>query len=499
MIIYRYTDKEQAELDALYAWYSGQLEKCDREHSEKLKPLHPVSYGEDGVPVFDREQLKAYTEAPEYKAWRNQWADIISRHASNLYEFNQRAEQRQFSELNGDPEKVKEDAKRQAEALINNRVAEIEEKKASGNRFSFYWLRVDGRKLWIDTETTTKDCEGLLKRHYDFFSGDPVKINQIREAVAEVIRASPHTGSTGELFAMTKGRGERIEAIQVAPGGRPTEWKTAIDKVSGLAFDGEGTLYGEALRQVSVGKKGGQMLTLISLANAELSEPLTAYERAVHDAVATLCMCGNEFITTRQIYFCMTGNKDKPAEKQRQQIVNAMWKMNKTDVRIFASQEEAALYGCDRLEYDGAVLQFEVVTAEINGSVTECFHILREPVLCENARNKGQVTGMPMQFLNTPVKKNDENIVLQTYLQRRILVMKNASKGKKISKVIRLEAVYREMNTDQLDGEARRQKEKRIRRFMRQILDAWKAEKFIKDYAERLKGNKKIDGIEIIL
>ena len=245
------TKAEQAVIDEIEARYAKLIEDCEADIERlreddldearereiqamrlpepiELRPK-PVSF-DDGVPVYNSAEYQAYKETPEYQAylasneaanqafdewfstWENAgseaWKEARKRHIELIDELNQerkrfyrQAEQRQFSELKGDPIRIMADARNQMETLIKNRYDNAKKEQAEGKVFSTYYLRVDGDKLCIDSQKLLDDSADLLRLHYDFFKDDPEATKAIKAIVLDVIANNPHTGTTGVLGA----------------------------------------------------------------------------------------------------------------------------------------------------------------------------------------------------------------------------------------------------------------------------------------------------------
>lgn len=274
----------------------------------------------------------------------------------------------------------------------------------------------------------------------------------------------------------------------------PVNFLAPTDKVSNLAFSNE--LTGSHIQQLAMERRGSkkQITTLASIDFDSLNgsvqikgrKELTAYDREVHDAIITLYVeGGNEYITPQMIYQVMTGNPNAYLEKkQAEAISDSITKCMYSRLIIDAS-EEAKAYGFDSFKYDGSLISGERVTASLNGTVVECLHILRPPVLYEYANKKNQIGRFAIKLLNTPINKNEEIITLQGYLYRRILSMKN---NPNLSKTILYETVYNQLNIQAASDGALRKKKSKVRDQIKTILDYWKQEDFIAGYVENKRG-----------
>ena len=277
----------------------------------------------------------------------------------------------------------------------------------------------------------------------------------------------------------------------------PKEHLTTTDKVSGKAFDAENDiLYTKKLIAVGVERRGSkkEINTLLSMSFEELekhgviidSKKLTPFDREVHDAITTLFVeGGNEVMSVEMIYRTMIGKpKARLAPKQAETITQSIMKMMHTLISIDASQEAAA-YGFDSLKYKGNLLYAEMAIASINNNVVEALHVIKEPVLYTYANRTNKIGRVDMRLLDTPINKNEETIILQGYLYRRILAMQHGQ-----NKSIVYDTVYKQLEIDAPTPAALRKKKADVRSKIKTLLDYWKKEKFISGYVENKRGNE---------
>ena len=89
-------------------------------------------------------------------------------------------------------------------------------------------------------------------------------------------------------------------------------------------------------------------------------------------------------------------------------------------------------------------------------------------------------------MLNAPVNNTPENIELKGYLLRRITSIKNPNS--KLSSVIRYDALYEYLGVTASNETALKKKRKEIRDRVKEILNFWIHEAFIKGYTEEKEG-----------
>ena len=280
---------------------------------------------------------------------------------------------------------------------------------------------------------------------------------------------------------------------------RPEKFLTPVDKVSNNAFGGKPVFYSPKLVSVALERKGSkkQIDTMVSINFDEMkaqgveiygSKELTTFDREVHDAITTLAVEGeNEFITLQMIFRTMNP-RAKLTTKQAENISHSVTKMMYSRLVIDASKEAAA-YGFESFKYNGYLIPAEKVTASLNGNIVECIHLFRVPPLYDYADRKNQVGRVDIKLLDSPdISKTEETIILQGYLLRRILTMKNP--GNKQSNNIVYDTIYKQLSIDAPSDGALRKKKADVRKKVKQLLDYWKKEKFIKGYTENKKGQE---------
>jgi len=275
----------------------------------------------------------------------------------------------------------------------------------------------------------------------------------------------------------------------------PDELVVTTDKASNKFFGGE---FANATKTLAMERRGSKknIDTIISINYDELSTTvhmngkelaLLPYDRVVHDAVVSIAVSGEEYINIGSIYKTMTGNpKSEPKQKQIKAINNSLLKARGAWITIDAT-EEAKAFGFDKFKYEGALIPHERITATVNGKSAECIHILRTPPLYDYANRKNQIARIDTKLLNTPINKNEEAIVLQSYLYRRILAMTGSSK---LSKNILYDTVYKEIGISAQSDGALRNKKSKVRDTIKTILDYWEAKSFISGYVENKKGRE---------
>ncbi len=278
--------------------------------------------------------------------------------------------------------------------------------------------------------------------------------------------------------------------LAVPPTQYPRQFITPKDKVSNMLYDGE---LSEELTEIATESRTSnkELTAKVSIGFDELegvsikNKQITPYDREVHDSIVSLYVDGeNEYITPLMVYRTMTGNqKAAITPKITKDISDSITKMSITRITIDAT-EEAKGYSLDKLIYEGNLIYTKRVVGEHKGNIGEWFYIMERPILYDYANAKNQVARMNINLLNTPVNKNEDTILLQGYLYRRILAMK----GSDLSKSILYETVYKQLDIEDKADTVTRNKQRRVREQVQRILEYWKKEGFIKDYFDEPKG-----------
>lgn len=279
-----------------------------------------------------------------------------------------------------------------------------------------------------------------------------------------------------------------------------------IDKVTKLAFAGGLTEQLQPLAMES--RKSKRPVT--TFASINFSAPqlqglkgLSYYDRSVYNAICTLyARGGNEYITKQMIYQVMAGNEDAYLNpKQAADIGNSITKFMYGGVHIDATEEVKKHNISGSFTYDTNLLHAERGRFNLNGTVTECIHIIKPPVLLEYAGSKDQIANIPIMALATPVNNNSEVLALKAYLLDRIHAMRGKDPQRDISYSSIYNAVWGKESSSKETAGSSRVKKYRLRENTTKMLDHWTTEKsgaLIKGYEEYKRG-KNIAGIKISL
>ena len=185
--------------------------------------------------------------------------------------------------------------------------------------------------------------------------------------------------------------------------------------------------------EILTGKKGSKTEAVVYAgvnfdelgSNLTITRQLTPFDKRVYIAAAALFNGGNDIISATQIYRMM-GNSGNPKGADIQKINDSLTKMGAARVYIDSTAEVEINKRYTAFKYDAALLPFERTSAYINNTLCEtAIHLFREPPLITFARDRGQITGITRQLLESPVSKTEANLRLDDYLLERIGHMRN--------------------------------------------------------------------------
>ena len=164
---------------------------------------------------------------------------------------------------------------------------------------------------------------------------------------------------------------------------------------------------------------------------AQISRKLTSHDKRVYVAVSALYTAGNEAFSLQQIYKAM-GYTGVPGKSDREKISASLAKMRGAIVTIDNTQE-ATEYNYPVYTYEGSLLPMEKVKKTVNGQlVEEAIHLLREPPAMTFARQRNQITTIPISLLRSPMNKTEANFQIEDYLMTRIAHMKKGNSTRRI-------------------------------------------------------------------
>ena len=215
------------------------------------------------------------------------------------------------------------------------------------------------------------------------------------------------------------------------------------------------------------------LLDFAALNGVNISRELTVYDKWVWNACANLKDQGHDVITAEQIYKAM-GNTGRPNAKTKEKIMESVETISRARVTIDTTEEHELYPKYERIKATFPLLATETCTAYARGQIVEsAIKIIDAPKLFAFAENRQQVTRLPLNVLDSPVSKTDDNLLLSDYLLTRISKMRNS---KNISRTILIDTICQRCCI-----ETYKQKQ-RLPEKIERILNHYKNLEWIKDF-----------------
>lgn len=506
-------------LEALEAAAEAELSTLDEE-IKRLRPDEPFSPKGIGAAEEGPERVRLFNEweaagSSEWRAARRRWIEINASYLDERDKIVRRAEQRAFSKLQADPEKIKENAKKQTEKLIKKR---HEAARSGSEGFTIYYLRYDDEKAFLDPDITIADSKANLSLHYAFFKDDPEGTRALDGIVIDVISSSPFVRKQGTLA-----KRPAIPAVNLTS---PKDAKVIHSLLGSFVFSGEyqhkKPRYGERVA-LSVGR-GEQLLNYVVVSNASMNKDegerieLSYFDWAVHDAVATLWLEAEERagtkitrlpITPGVLWRTMTfSSTDRLTKNNRDALMKSLKRMRANSVNYEYGPDflQAMQYDEVSFKLDAAILSVNLLTElKVRGQeIGDGIMVNAEPPLLFDARldsggtrqGRYQITPVPGSIFNIPnMSDNVTTITLKRMLVRYILPHKGKSKPAKTAlNTISYSRIYEEVERatgkKALSPGAQRKEQMNIRNKVHTILDHFEEENFISSYGDNIKGKQ---------
>lgn len=211
------------------------------------------------------------------------------------------------------------------------------------------------------------------------------------------------------------------------------------------------------------------------LAGVKISKELTLFDKCV--CVAFYNLCNNyDYFTLDQIYREMGHGGKKAADTDKINILNSLYKMNGTYIRISNTNEAELFKNKAEIRYMGHLLEFECIEALVNGKIVKSVILpLSKPQVIELlAKQRGQITTITREAYMLPEKLNatEPNLLLRNYLVTHIaFTNKKTNKNKKLYLKTIYEACHiGEGQTEKTAKQTRYRTKKNIIKFLDQFV-----------------------------
>lgn len=236
----------------------------------------------------------------------------------------------------------------------------------------------------------------------------------------------------------------------------------------------------------------------LSKKNKEELECLNVFDRAILDVINTVYLYGNNYITYNNIFRVLCGDDKaslRKAQKVEQAISRSISRLRNTDITI-DNKEEAKFFGVDKIYIKRHLLEAYETLVIDHGNETKGIVFTDVPIILGYADARKQVdNNFYTSLMNTPISKTVNNIELQNYLARRVIMILRGSITNKIScdkmckELCIVEDTKKETSTQRV-------KKKKIIDKCITILDDWTKKGLIEGY--ETEGKKPIRNLIIL-
>lgn len=225
-----------------------------------------------------------------------------------------------------------------------------------------------------------------------------------------------------------------------------------------------------------------------------------AFDREVIDAVATLTQ-KNQLITAAMVFRVMMGKTEYQfiTEQQEKRVEESLAKCAFSRIQLDLTDlyekddsfGEALKKAGIEASFSGNMLSLEEVTLKRGRKKIRCYRLLSQPPIIRYAAELGKISEFPIDLLDTSINKTERNIILQSFLLRRIDEM---IRGEDTQRFIPVESLYEAIE----EPNASRQHKSRYRSVAETILSDWVEKGFLLSYHIRKQGNA-VKGYHICL
>ena len=199
---------------------------------------------------------------------------------------------------------------------------------------------------------------------------------------------------------------------------------------------------------------------------------LSAFDIEVYNAVCSLYIAFNEYVSPSTIFKALSGNHSTPScisQSMRKRITQSLDKLRSTSITI----------GDDNKRYK--LLSFTKVDNILfyGKPIQGCIRINEVPSLLVYAREKKELDCDEVKLLNTPLQNTAENITLKSCLFRIIKAANDLDLNDEIFD-LQYKALYEALEKRASNPNALKSKKRQLRSKIDTLLNHWDAMEFIK-------------------
>jgi len=358
--------------------WNGILEHTETEYKElaKIELAHA-----EKLEVLQKQKQTGIISEGEYEA---EVMNLMLETEKRADKIHIAAEKRATATLSDDVKAVAEDFKAKIREYADKLYNEAVKRKKEGRRFQWRELRLtEEGDIFLDKETVLDNFVNMpvIRFYLERYAKDTEATAILETALSSGLDSTFKCNNVGVLGAIVN------EFEEARPEQEPE--KFSVKPIKRHIFLNDLNTW-ETFHSGSHG--------------------LTAFDYAVYNAVSTLWMNENLFVTANMINKAMTGNTETFANgKRKRTILLSVDKMN--GVNVQTKQKK------------GKLLRLYPETGILNGQKTKGFRFHEAPFyygIAENLRKRIKISPDTWD-LSQILKMSDEIIVIRDYIYRRIL------------------------------------------------------------------------------
>lgn len=401
-------------------------------------------------------------KAADRKLLKEERAQLLLEMTNELQALDEQFQKKRFSLLGGDPDVIIQNARDQAEKLLELEYHELSQYGTQDDLITLGITYREGDSFVLGANFMAELIRDELKLHLTALHFNEEKNKELLAAILDVIENSPLTNDeeiTTPPFGSGTGKAEKVTDIvrfRRSPLMDITTYGIMNDNVAARLIQDEDIFEqqtnGQLMLKWSVpeGRKKDPVVSYVALTyegtESKLTKKLTAFDNAVYDAISTryfYWIMKNPhkplYITPAEVWRTMNGknirdDKARPSKAQERNICASLDKMRFTRFFMDITEEVRAFdlrIDDDRIEngkIDGYLLNsIKVEFSTEKGRTVSGYRINEEPLLYTYNKAKKHILFVPYQMLDTSAKTSDSEFVTEfrTYLLRQIQLIKN--------------------------------------------------------------------------
>ena len=474
--------------------------------------------------------------------------DAYADYCQRLTDIQDHAEQRALDSMKGNVVAIVEEAKRQVDLIIMRHIKAVGYVGDIETRIFPNGVVAQEKRKGVDAlNYNTRFVNGiptLHKRHARSMIGTGIKIltDYLHENAPEEEKAlnsyiDAYLHDSPYVMALQKKATKTTIPITSTYGMMNDKLTPSLESLEGfsIVYDDDTVTYKRGIDQLPDLDEPDPKKRIVDKVTVrrptflpESNLPAGALYGPIYDAISTAYYLhkksqktGPLCITPREIWRLMNGlqgQKANPSENQIKQICAAVDRMRYTEILIDMSKsisrfdleiDDERITNLGR--FDSLLDAKPGIAVTVKGNEIPVYFIEKEPLLMTINRSKDHIVFLPISLLDTTSKTGNEGYTpfIREYLLRRILLMYT---NPEYQRRIIFNSMYTKTGIQPPDQRVNRenygsdasykskvlQEASKDRKKVKEILDAWKEKKLIRNYSEA-KEKGRFVGVDITL